>query len=808
MRAGNATFTILMIAWSGTMLADTSIVGPFSGVGLQNLTDTPMLVRKTLFQCEGKQLLSLGKGMKLQGEAVVTQKSFSIEINVETPGVGEYALAVRASAPNRGADSYWVFVDGKRIKRPLTPPVGVMGERSIALGIDKPGKHRLRLTLRERPGSVISRLHVYKLSNRIPLPPMRKALLGKHPRMFFTAEDLEGMRKRLTDKRVRRFYSPPGPLRRKPKQFRPGKRNGGSYRSLGNYALSYLLKPDEKKLKPILRWLEVATTYPHCGVDLDAEYFLEGVALTYDWLYEHIPPGLRARVRDTIARQCRQVYKASLHGRAGGGLSFQQNHYWYAHLSLALGAAAVYGEVPEADAWLAWAWDRFERIALSFSPDGGYHEGPGYWDFSMPTLYMYTDLYEWCTGLHVPYADAGLHGQAQFRFHHLYPGFEFSAALEDSKTTLHRPPVKLLLWEAKRFRDPVTMGMAKLLSRGPYSIAWRLLWLDEDIEARDPLQTLPLAKYYPDVEMAFARTSWDKDATFIAFVSRPLGGHKWADLCAKFGLGGTGHNHPEQNHFVLFGQGEVLAADPGYTYEKKTRNHNTILVDGKGQYGDGEVWPRPNPGRAHITQFVADGDVTIMSGDAASAYPAELGLLRFDRTIVLAGRDLVVVCDRLAAKQPTTFSWLLHHYGHLSKAEGAWTITRGRAQLRVQPIVPAGLQVQTTVYRPQYIHPKRNLTPKEADIKLLEFKAGPVRETTFLVPLLIGPAGSKPPAVYNISTDTALTVRVGQTVVAFNSGKGEMRVPMPWGEAFRTSAQAVVARLHEGKRQIVAAPVH
>ena len=96
---------------------------------------------------------------------------------------------------------------------------------------------------------------------------------------------------------------------------------------------------------------------PKSGVDLDAEYFMEGVALTYDWLHDQLPPDLRTRVRDTIARQCREVYEASLDNRAGGTIAFQQNHFWFAHLSLILGAAAVYGEVPEAADWLAWAWD-------------------------------------------------------------------------------------------------------------------------------------------------------------------------------------------------------------------------------------------------------------------------------------------------------------------------------------------------------------------------------------------------------------------------------------------------------------------
>jgi hypothetical protein len=542
------------------------------------------------------------------------------------------------------------------------------------------------------------------------------------------------------------------------------------------------------------------------GVDLDAEYFMEGLALTYDWLYNEIPQDLRARVRDTLARQCRTVYEASVAGRTGGGLSFQQNHYWFAHLSMALSAAAIHGEVRDAEQWLAWAWDRYERIALSFSPDGAFHEGPAYWDYSMPTLYLYTDLYEWCTGLRIPAGDDGLAGQAEFRSHHVYPGLAHSAALEDSKVSIGRPPTRLLLWEAKRFKDPVAMGIADLLNRGPSSDRFNLLWLDETLRSREPREAVPLARYYPDVETVFARTAPDDDATYVAFVSRPLGGHKWAELCSRFGLGGTGHNHPEQNHFILFGRGEVLAGDQGYTYEKLTRNHNTVLVDGKGQYGDGQMWPGPTPGRSRITDFVTEGDVTMMMGDAASAYPEELGLTRFERTLVLAGRDVVVVCDRLAADQPRTFSWLLHHWGEVAESDRRWTIVRGDAQLGVVPVLPADIEGETSTYRPQFVHPTRDHTPEEADVNLLELRAGPTTAATFLVPLLVGDAGGAVPEVQNVSTDTCDAIRVGDTVVAFNGGQAKMTVQLPWGETLETEAKAAVARVKGDAQQIVTVP--
>jgi hypothetical protein len=501
------------------------------------------------------------------------------------------------------------------------------------------------------------------------------------------------------------------------------------------------------------------------------------------------------------------VYEASLSGHSGGGLSFQQNHYWFAHLAMILGASAVYGEVPQARNWLAWGWDRAERTFITFSPDGSFHEGPAYWDFSMPTLYMLVTLYEDLSGLGVPWADTGLQGQAVFRFHHMYPGLELTAALEDTNTSEALPSHHCLLWEAKRYRDPIAQGIADLLNSAPSSLAYNFLYLDPDVEPVDPLEAVSLAQYYQDVETAFARTSWDDDATYAALVSRPLGGQFYAEICDRYGVGGTGHNHPAQGHFVLFGRGEILAPDPGYTYEKLTRNHNTVLVDGRGQFGDGERWPSPKPGRATITGFASEGGITIIAADPASAYPDELGLTRFDRTFVLAGPDLVVVHDRLAADQERTFSWLLHHIGEPEQTDGAWRVTRNEAQFDMLPLAPETCAVESTRYLPLYVHPTRDLTPKQdAEIGLLELKSEPVREATFLVPLMIGDVGDDRPPVQRLGGDDFDGVMVGETVVAINRGDGPMAVPAPWGQGVRTEARAVVLTVRDGENVIVELP--
>lgn len=780
----------------GLLLA-TLVTGVFSGVDMERLMETPILGTEPVLEIAGEELADHGEGLRLEQRngrtvAVTVEGDFYLQFT-EYFEPGSYALVVEASAPDRGSDSYWIELNGERMVAPIVPPVGAMAERAGGFRIEEAGEHTVRLTLREKPGSEIAMTRIRRNVVQPPREPMLPEMVAQRPRVFFTAADIPAMRARLGDASVREYYESAGVLQRRPPAFNPMGRNGGAFRALGGYALSHLLEPQPEKLAAIIEWLEMATTYPHCGVDLDAEYFMEGVALSYDWLYHELPEDLRERLRDTICRQARVLYESSLAGHTGGGLNFQQNHYWFAHLALILAAAAVYDEVPEAHDWLGWGWDRIERIFLTFSPDGGFHEGPAYWDFSMPALYMLVDLYEQLSGVEVPWADTGLSGQAVFRFHHLYPGMEHSAPLEDSRVPQGLPPTRLLLWEAKRYQDPVVQGIAQRLSRAASIHAFDLLWLDETVEPADPFEEVPAAQYYDDIETVFARTSWDDDASFVALVSRPLGGRLYAELCDHYTIGGTGHNHPAQGHFVLFGRGEVLAHDPGYTYEKKTGNHNTILVDGEGQYGDGEMWPAPKPGRATITGFVHEGPVTIIAADPTSAYPEELGLERFERIFVLVGPDLAVVCDRLAADQPRRFSWLLQHIGEVEEIEGGWTVTRGGASLSVLPLEPELLTAVVERHLPDYVHATRDLTPQEdAEIGRILLETEPVSQATFLVPLIIGAAGDAPPSIERLSGEGWEGLRAGDAAVVFNRGDEEFTAQMPWGETLRTSARALV----------------
>ena len=95
--------------------------------------------------------------------------------------------------------------------------------------------------------------------------------------------------------------------------------------------------------------------------------------------------------------------------------------------------------------------------------------------------------------------------------------------------------------------------------------------------------------------------------------------------------------HPDANHFVVFGAGEWMIRDEGYAW-KQTDHHNTLLVDGKGQYGEGVHWFNESEvlrGKLHprVLKAASMPEVDEIAGDAAPIYRRETGIRRFVRRL-------------------------------------------------------------------------------------------------------------------------------------------------------------------------------
>jgi hypothetical protein len=124
-------------------------------------------------------------------------------------------------------------------------------------------------------------------------------------------------------------------------------------------------------------------------------------------------------------------------------------------------------------------------------------------------------------------------------------------------------------------------------------------------------------------------------------------------------FGTQSHGYEANNSFLLWAYGKRLLIRSGYRdsygsdhhvkWMWSTRSVNNITVNGNGQ------GRRTSKAQGEIVAFKTTPQVDVVVGEAGSAY--ETPLERFTRAIIFVKPELIVVYDRLEAKEPSTYEF-------------------------------------------------------------------------------------------------------------------------------------------------------
>ena len=171
-------------------------------------------------------------------------------------------------------------------------------------------------------------------------------------------------------------------------------------------------------------------------------------------------------------------------------------------------------------------------------------------------------------------------------------------------------------------------------------------------------------------------------------------------------FGTQSHNNAANNSFLLWAYGQRMLIRSGH-YDSygsahhsgwvwSTRSVNNITVNSIGQK------KRSGDALGEIVAFKTTPAMDIVVGEAGKSYEDDI-LDRFTRAIIFVKPELVVVYDRLEAKEPSTYEYWLHA---IEKIE-----IDGQHRIRVQSedvvcdvdfLVPGGLGLtQTDQYDPK-----------------------------------------------------------------------------------------------------------
>jgi len=184
-----------------------------------------------------------------------------------------------------------------------------------------------------------------------------------------------------------------------------------------------------------------------------------------------------------------------------------------------------------------------------------------------------------------------------------------------------------------------------------------------------------------------------KDAVGMIFHCRPRGGYS--------------HSFFSENAFDIFAYGQVITHGGGTTenqdnYADQTMSHNSVLIDGVGQY-QYRYWPLSKVGGSYhrvphdrvgyIAAYDETDDYVYWVGDATNAYETVPYLKRFRRHVLFVKDKYFVIFDDLATDpdhDTSKFQWLYHVYPDASlkmdAESGGFDYQIGETRVKVRHI--------------------------------------------------------------------------------------------------------------------------
>lgn len=524
-----------------------------------------------------------------------------------------------------------------------------------------------------------------------------------HPRMLLNAETLPRIRERCgtTDKAT--FDALIAQLERE-RTVRPGRYWQTAYRARA-FALAHVITAEEKYARKGLEHLDAALR-----AHLDAARrggrgaggaanwlmvrFRRANYVAYDWLYNAMTPAERKTLGQLIidVTELHNKRETWNHAYAGGYNRYENE--------LLAGLALAKSGVDDAKA------ERFLKSGFNFymtqtiparcqiaSDDGGIAGGMGYAFYNyIPVEAYFLKCWLTATGEDLTARDTSIMNFGAWMLFASMPDGRYAPICDVS---LRRNPLsrRVMMMAASLYRDGRAAWLASrsMAAAVTESAFCELIWTDHAVKPIPPDDRLPRGRHFAGLGWVTSRSDWSPDATWALF---------------KSGIRYYGHQHCDQNHFVIF-KHDLLATD-AMRRVWSTLGHNTLLVfDGDDgaqarKSTDSFVKYRSNipesdrPGE--ITRFETNDHYTYACGDARRAYGKKVR--SFTRQFVHLQPDLFVVFDRVVSTRPTARKvWQLHADVEPETAGRVGTIIRGKGKLTTLTLLPKDAVVRKEYQR-------------------------------------------------------------------------------------------------------------
>jgi len=585
---------------------------------------------------------------------------------------------------------------------------------------------------------LLSATQVWAQAPESPLKTLRPG----HPRLILLDEDLPRLRQLIKqDKLAGQYYQSlrkqaEGLLGAPTVEYKlEGPRLLGQSRRCTDrvytLALIYRLDGDERFAARAVKELLAAANFPdwHPSHFLDTAELAHAFGIGYDWLYGYMSPEDRATMRTALIEKGLKPAQLSYEGKERYGWWVRATNNWnqVCNGGIGIGALAIADEEPQlCEFILSQGLASIRRPMVRFAPDGGWDEGPGYWNYATSFNVYFLAALETALGTDSGLADIpGFSKAGDFRLHFCGPlGQTFNFA--DAGSGAGR--AAQMFWFARRFDRPLYAWHERHASGGPG--AHDLIWFDARGDG-PKASGLALDALFRGVEVAFFRSAWeDANAIFVGF---------------KGGNNGANHSHLDLGTFVLDALGQRWALDlggddynlPGYFgaerwtyYRLRTEGHNTLVLAGGNQ---------ATTANAPLLAFLSTPDRAFAVADLSPGYAAKAK--RVWRGLGLLERQHVLIQDEIEAEQSVEVVWGMHTKAQIAPAGATATLSLGEARMLARIAEPAGARFEVLSANPP---PPQAQQPDVHKLAIrVQAQAGQTRIVVLLSPY---PAGTAAPA--------------------------------------------------------------
>jgi hypothetical protein len=408
-------------------------------------------------------------------------------------------------------------------------------------------------------------------------------------------------------------------------------------------------------------------------------------ARTYTFVNDLLSEEEKKICRDVIKIRGDEMYQHLCPRHFWQPYASHSNRAWH---KLGEVGIAFLGEIEGADDWVWFAANVFFNVYPVWSDeDGGWHEGSSYWYSYLERFTYWADVMREAMGINA-YNKPFFSKAGYYAMYLMPPGMADGGFGDLTENRAARNNLPLMSVLAAQAQNGYWQWYVEQLG-GPISSEGYIGFIRgrlPKVQTKPP-DDLPASRLFEGTGQAFLNSNIidARNSVQVIFKSSPFGTQS--------------HGYEANNSFLIWAYGkrllirtgrrDIYGSDHHKNWMWSTRSINNITVNGNSQISHSAK------AQGKIVAFKTTPSIDIVVGEAGQSYQPPLE--RFTRAIIFVKPELVIVYDRLKAKEPSTYEYWLHAINKINvEDQHNIQVKNDDAACDIDFLMPTGLTFEQT----------------------------------------------------------------------------------------------------------------